>query len=169
MAAKTQFKIEYSWNNRKLVENIKKQLLSEGWVVERETHPAELNGVNQKYYYLFERTWNFYNEKSINKQLVELPNINKYIDWYKLWEENVFLDIDLDTCDEKLIPTIKNFLNDKSVSLDTDECCVSDGKLMFSFSETGGQNESDTQGWYREYLFIVDKDFMVTNVIYTQG
>jgi hypothetical protein len=40
---------------------------------------------------------------------------------------------------------------------------------VFFFGETGGQNESDNQGWSREYIFIVDEDFMVIDTEYRQG
>ncbi len=49
------------------------------------------------------------------------------------------------------------------------ECQVNGNHLMFFFGEQGGQNESDTQGWSRDYTFTIDKDFFIINVEYSQG
>ena len=35
--------------------------------------------------------------------------------------------------------------------------------------KTGGQNESDTQGWSRDYCFIVDEEFFIMDASYEQG
>ena len=50
-----------------------------------------------------------------------------------------------------------------------EECYLDDNYLYFFFSETGGQNESDNQGWGRDYQFVVDKDFNIIDEVYEQG
>lgn len=69
------------------------------------------------------------------------------------------------------IETLKSFINDDSVELDFSECEIQGDELVFSFSETGGQNESDNQGWYRCYWFRVkpQEDFLITDSGYEQG
>lgn len=102
-------------------------------------------------------------------------NINKYINWNEIWIEEVCIDKELNILEDIynvnpiLINTIKQFIEDKDVQLLFDECYMDDDKLIFCFGETGGQNESDNQGWSRDYTFIVDPDFMIINAEYSQG
>lgn len=107
--------------------------------------------------------------------------LSNYINWGDLWDEEIDLKTDLDFIEnEKYIRIINQFLNDDDVSLDFHECdCLineyhnDDIIFMFNFSETGGQNESDIQGWYRSYWFSFkstnsgDLEFMNCN--YEQG
>lgn len=109
-------------------------------------------------------------------------NINKYIKWDEIWAEQVdvqnameYLDYE-DENECKIITILSDFLKDKNVELNFDECCFeydsdkdNDGRLFFVFSEDGGQNESDTQGWSREYSFIVDSNFLIIEASYSQG
>ena len=101
-------------------------------------------------------------------------NIDKYIDFGEIWEQEICLDTSIECLDDNImnfttIQIIQQFQNDDSVEFDFDECYTHEDKLIFMFSETGGQNESDTQGWSREYTFIVDSDFMVIDADYQQG
>lgn len=111
-------------------------------------------------------------------------DIDKYIKWDEIWSEEVSLQTSIDCLNEDdetekgIIGVIKQFQNDNGVTLDFNECVINttsnwynnDGfVLTFFFNETGGQNESDTQGWSREYTFIVNEDFMIIDAQYTQG
>jgi hypothetical protein len=73
-------------------------------------------------------------------------NINSYIKWGELWsdeicikEVNGYLD-EKNENEKKIIDVISQFLNDKSVELNFDECFldIDDNNLHFLFSETGG-------------------------------
>lgn len=93
-------------------------------------------------------------------------NIDKYIKWDEIWEEEIFLDSN----DEKYHEIIEQFLNDKNVELIYNECYINEhNELLFFFGESGGENESDTQGWSRDYTFIFDKDFLLIDAEYSQG
>jgi len=100
--------------------------------------------------------------------------IDKYIKWDEIWTEEVCLQTSIDCHDgridnlkTKLI--IQQFMQDKGVELMFDECYMLDGKLHFFFGETEGKNESDSQGWSRDYSFTVDSDFMIIDAEYEQG
>lgn len=104
-------------------------------------------------------------------------NINKYIKFDEIWTDEVcineaigYLDPE-DENEAKIISVISDFLQDKSVELDLDECYLDtdDNLLHFFFGEQGGQNESDTEGWSRDYSFIVDEDFLIVGASYSQG
>lgn len=64
---------------------------------------------------------------------------------------------------------IQQFKEDKDVELMYQECTINEDKLIFFFGETGGQNESDNQGWSRDYTFIVDANFLIIDAEYSQG
>lgn len=98
-------------------------------------------------------------------------NIDKYIDWESIWNDNIILTDILEYCEnENYKKIIEQFLDDTEVDLLLSECeLLNDNKLFFSFGESGGQNESDTQGWSRNYDFIFDKDFDLISVDYEQG
>lgn len=118
----------------------------------------------------------------INTIEFKIMNINKYIKWDEIWTEEVdvqnaigYLNYE-DENEYKIIKILEDFLKDKDVELNFDECYFeydsdedNDGRLFFFFSETGGQNESDTQGWSREYSFIVDSNFLIIGASYLQG
>ncbi|PTX43424.1 hypothetical protein C8P64_1951 [Christiangramia gaetbulicola] len=95
-------------------------------------------------------------------------NINKYINWGELWEEEICLETAKDY-NPSLIEKIERFQNDKEVELIFDECHIDDDRIYIFFGETGGENESDTHGWSRDYSFVFDKDFMLLSLNYTQG
>ena len=103
-------------------------------------------------------------------------NIDKYINWGDIWENEVCLKTAIDVFEDgevynEIVETIKQFQKDENVIILNDECSYDsdNGQLVFFFGETGGQNESDNQGWSREYIFIVDEDFMVIDTEYRQG
>ena len=95
-------------------------------------------------------------------------NIDKYIDWLKIWIDEVYLD----SLEEEKIEDykiVKAFALDKKVEINLGECFTDGDGLHFMFSETGGQNESDTQGWSRDYSFTVNEDFEIIRAEYGQG
>lgn len=99
-------------------------------------------------------------------------NINKYIKWDEIWSEEIDIKNTVDYVDEdnvEFINVINQFNQDNDVELLMSECDMNGDKLIFFFSESGGQNESDTQGWSRDYTFIVDSNFMVLDAEYSQG
>ncbi len=101
---------------------------------------------------------------------MEELNIDKYIQWSEIWNEEICVKTSIDVCDNKEMKDLmKRFLKDKDIELMESECNVHGNYLMFFFGEQGGQNESDTQGWSRDYTFTVDKDFSIINVEYSQG
>lgn len=99
--------------------------------------------------------------------------INKYIDWSALWEHEVDLTInDFLNKEQKLI--LFNFRNDSDVMLNREECSIEINSLdnlqyNICFSDSGGQNESDNQGWSREYYITLDDGFILKDITYTQG
>lgn len=97
-------------------------------------------------------------------------NIDKYIKWGEIWNDEVSL-VCIDDNNTELISIITKFINDKGVTLMVDECYIDDDvdELIFFFGEDGGQNESDTQGWFRIYRFVVGSDFEIIDAEYTQG
>ena len=100
-----------------------------------------------------------------------MNNINKYIDWSSIWNNEVNLLEELEYLTGNSLYILKSFIDDKDVELDPSECEISGKYLIFTFSESGGQNESDTQGWSREYWFTVDpdSDFEIKSSEYQQG
>jgi hypothetical protein len=109
------------------------------------------------------------------KELIKME-ISKYINWAEIWGKEICLQTSIDCLDKddeteiEIINVIKQFMNDKNVTLEFDECFLKeDGKLIFIFSETGGQNESDTQVWSREYCFIVNESILIIDAEYRQG
>ena len=100
-----------------------------------------------------------------------MNSIAKYIDWAKIWSEEVQIKNQIEYASKSNIENLKNFVNDDKVELDFSECEIQDDDLLFQFSETGGQNESDTQGWYRSYWFKVnpEEDFLINDSGYEQG
>jgi hypothetical protein len=94
-------------------------------------------------------------------------SINKYINWAEIWDK----EVDLTTCENpEIIDIIKSFSQEKEMELMRDECYITAmGNIIFFFGESGGQNESDTQGWSRDYTFTLDPDFMIIDAEYSQG
>jgi hypothetical protein len=99
--------------------------------------------------------------------------LSKYIMWDDIWENEVCLETSIDNLEDDnhltTIEVIRNFINDNDVELLRDECYLLYGRLYFFFSETGGQTEGDTQGWSRDYSFVVDENFSIINANYEQG
>ena len=101
-------------------------------------------------------------------------NIDKFIKWDEIWSEEICLQSSIDYLEDdeknsKTIGVIQQFKEDKDVELMFSECTINEDELIFIFGETGGQNESDNQGWSRDYTFIVDSDFMIIDAEYSQG
>ena len=95
-------------------------------------------------------------------------NIDKYIDWVKIWDNEINLDLEGEYC-HCLSDLIKQFQSDTKAILNYEECSILADDLCFVFSEQGGQNESDTQGWSRDYFFTVNSDFQLISAKYEQG
>ncbi len=98
------------------------------------------------------------------------PNIIKYIQWLDIWNDEICFETSKDNCDEKTKWLIERF-QDESDDMDLimEECQALNNNLIFRFAESGGQNESDTQGWSRDYAFTVDSDFLIIKAEYSQG
>ena len=101
-------------------------------------------------------------------------NIDKFIKWDEVWNEEICLQTSINCLSNndinlKTIGIIEQFEGDKCVELIASECQVNDNNLIFCFSETGGQSEGDAQGWSRDYTFIVDSDFLIIGAEYSQG
>ena len=97
-------------------------------------------------------------------------SVSKYVNWMELWNEEVCLD---ESClDESLIKAKENlemFKQDIDVELMNYECDIVESGYLIYFGETGGQNESDNQGWSRDYCFHLNFDFTIQDVTYEQG
>lgn len=99
-------------------------------------------------------------------------NINKYIKWDEIWTNEIDIQTSIDCLDEndvESIAALQQLIQDTEISLLSSECEVINNNLIFCFSETGGQNESDNQGWDRMYTITVDSDFMIIDAEYSQG
>lgn len=96
-------------------------------------------------------------------------SIDKYINWEEIWDNEVCLDIPTDNLPPKQINLIDRFREETDLELLFQECSYDGDLLHIYWGESGGQNESDTQGWSRDYLFILDEDFIILDVIYSQG
>lgn len=102
-------------------------------------------------------------------------NIDKYINWDEIWDKEVCVQTSIDCLSDdkkniKIIGVIEQFREDNDVVLTTSECTQGqDNNLVFYFGDSGGQNESDNQGWFRYYTFAVDSDFMIIDAEYCQG
>jgi hypothetical protein len=59
MGAKTKFKIDYTWNNKELVDRVEKQLLNEGWEKTNYNYPADIDNIKTDEIFTtwFEREW----------------------------------------------------------------------------------------------------------------
>jgi len=94
-------------------------------------------------------------------------SISKYVNWIGIWSDEVSLD------DSQLLSLAKEnlemFKQDTEVELLNSECDIIESGYLIYFSESGGQNESDTQGWSRDYCFHIDFDFTLQDVTYEQG
>ena len=96
-------------------------------------------------------------------------SINEYIDFEAIWDYEVCISVEEYSDDEDTIAVIKQFRKDDLVEFVKSECSLEDNKLQFFFSESGGRNESDTQGWSRDYTIIVDAEFAIIKATYEQG
>lgn len=99
--------------------------------------------------------------------------IIKYINWVGIWENEVSIETSLELLesDDKInsIRVLKQFIEDDDVSLICGECYIKDDRLFFFFGEIGDQNESDNQGWSRNYCIVVDEYFDIIEATYEQG
>jgi len=97
-------------------------------------------------------------------------SVSKYVNWSELWSEEVCLE---GNCLNELLndakENVKMFQQDTNVELVDNECDIVESGYLIYFGETGGQNESDNQGWSRDYCFHLDFDFTIQDVTYEQG
>lgn len=98
-------------------------------------------------------------------------NINEYIDFEAIWNEEIDLTGDFE---EKYSELLNNFLfeinNYDGLELLVTECDLRDnGNLLFFWSESGGQNESDNQGWSRDYSLLFNSEFELIDIEYSHG
>ena len=98
-------------------------------------------------------------------------NIDKYINWHELYDEEIDLSITVEYVkNRKHKELINDFLLERNMDLMHDECSTNNkGDLIFFFGETGGQNESDTQGWSRDYCIVFNKNLDFKSIEYSQG
>ena len=95
-------------------------------------------------------------------------NINEYINWGLIWADEICLDTDEFENEEQL--KINQFNLDTSLELDNEECEMQDdGNMIFVWSVNGGQNESDTQGWYRMWWLEFNSECQLVSINYEQG
>ena len=95
-------------------------------------------------------------------------NIGEYIKWDEIWEKEIHLDAD--EYENERQAAMKQFNSDTTVALDFEECELQDdGNMVFVWNENGGQNESDTQGWYRMWWLEFDSDCLLVSINYEQG
>ena len=95
---------------------------------------------------------------------------NEYINWVDLWGEELKTNTEEDY---SLIEnsTLDGFRKEKGLILSTTECYVDFESKTFNlfFSKSGGQNESDNQGWYISYCLVFDADYTLKDISYEQG
>lgn len=98
-------------------------------------------------------------------------DIDKYIQWDELYYEECDLSVIVDYVkNKKNKELIRRFLLEQNMQLMRDECSTNKkGDFTFFFGETGGQNESDTQGWSRDYEIVFNKNFDFKSIEYSQG
>lgn len=97
-------------------------------------------------------------------------NINKYIDWNKIWNEEIDLESSIEDVCSPFKDLLQTFRDDKSLVLELAECdLVDDKRFKFVFAEHGGANESDSVGWFRRYDVFVYEDFEIYEIYYEQG
>lgn len=107
-----------------------------------------------------------------NNTLTNLYKLNSYIDWIKIWEDELEPSVDVDFIDEEkseMIELVNRFKNDKNVELLPDECHLNGDEIIIFFGECGGIHEGDSQGWSRDYCLCFDYDFNLTSIFYSQG
>ena len=62
------------------------------------------------------------------------------------------------------------FISDSDVTLLPSECeLIAGDSLLICFGESGGQTESDPDGWSRTYYFTIGPDFTIIDLEYQQG
>jgi len=90
-------------------------------------------------------------------------NIDKYINFSAIWYEEIYLEND----DSEMV---KTFLSEDNLEFIIGDCQLRDnGDMLFVFGESGGQNESDNQGWSRGYELLFNSNFELINIEYFQG
>ncbi len=101
-------------------------------------------------------------------------SIDRYIRWGDIWSSEVDPKASAEALradgNDAVAEVVEQFIRDEHVELLPDECELrAGGELLFAFGETGGQSEGDSQGWSRDYTFIVGRDFAITDAEYEQG
>ncbi len=100
----------------------------------------------------------------------ENMNINKYVDFARIWAEEVDAENIADYTDDKATIEIVTMLcKDSDIELIPSECSVEEDKMILFCGEQGGNCEGDNVGWSRDYVLYLDFDFMITFAQYTQG
>ena len=95
---------------------------------------------------------------------------SKYIKWDDLWEDNCHIYVDERDKDDEYYLLLKNFEDDDEIELMEEECILSEnGDLLFFFSASAGQNESDTQGYNWDYTLIFNSEYQFKSIEYSQG
>ncbi len=99
--------------------------------------------------------------------------LNKFINWNYLYHQELRYSVDSSVFDEyndaKLIELIEQFNAETELELIKDECYIQDNKIVIFFGETGGQNESDPDGWSRDYSLVFNGDGELEEINYMQG
>ncbi len=92
-------------------------------------------------------------------------NINKYVDFARIWTEEVDTENIADYADNKAtIKTVTMIRKDSRVKLRHSECSVEKDKIILVFSERGGEDEN--AGWSRDYTLYLDSEFTITFAMY---
>ena len=97
---------------------------------------------------------------------------DKYIKWEDIWDEEIGVpEVEEDSEHFEMLEQFNNELKDNDgLELMVDECSqLENGNLYFVFGESGGQNESDTQGWSRDFTLEFEDDYTFVSIEYSQG
>ena len=111
------------------------------------------------------------NKLTINQKSME----SKYIKWDEIWDNEIFLYKDDENGEyNEYAELINDFIDERNDNSDLElmqeECeLLENGNLLFFFGESGGANESDTQGWSRNYIFVFTCEYLFCSVEYSQG
>ncbi len=97
---------------------------------------------------------------------------SKYIKWEEIWDDEIgTINIEEDNEYAEMVKDfIEELYSDSELELMEEGCELLDnGNLVFFFSESGGQNESDTQGWSRDFTLEFEEDYTFVSIEYSQG
>ena len=97
---------------------------------------------------------------------------DKYIKWEEIWDEEIGApEVEEDSEYFEMLEQFNNELKDNDgLELMISECSqLENGNLLFFFGESGGANESDTQGWSRDFTLEFEDDYTFVSIEYSQG